>query len=57
MTPEELSPADREIAQLALVRIWLARKKRARYQLTHGESCKVQRFDLQGKPRPPRPRR
>lgn len=31
MTPEDLTPADREIAQLALVRIWLGRKRRAEF--------------------------
>lgn len=35
MTPEDLTPADRELAQLAMVRIYLARQARAEWARQH----------------------
>lgn len=32
VTPEDLTPADRELAQLALLRIYLGRLKRAQWR-------------------------
>lgn len=48
MSPDDLSPADRELAQLALVRVWLGRKARARYASTHGPT---RRYQLNGQAR------
>jgi hypothetical protein len=50
VTPEELTSADREIAQLALLRIWLGRQKRAMWEITQGATkVIVKRYDVHGK--------
>lgn len=49
MQPEDLTPADRELAQEALLKIWLGRKKRERWLLTQGAHPAVKRYDVNGR--------
>lgn len=47
---ERLTIEERHEIQACYMRQWLARKRRAQWELTRGKKAKVTRYDLQGRP-------